>query len=94
MCDVETNYYDVLGVDENASLDEMKTQYRKLLLKVYIFSVTRIEHCCGFTDAFRSLIKPTINYMSFPTSAVSYFMCREHGAREETMCLLRVLILT
>ncbi|XP_065055309.1 DPH4 homolog [Rhopilema esculentum] len=35
MCDVEINYYDVLGVDENASLDEMKTQYRKLLLKIH-----------------------------------------------------------
>ena len=45
-----------------------------------------------FFDAVPSLTNPSI--VSFPTSVVSYFMCREHIAREETMCLLHVLILT
>lgn len=60
---VTMNYYDVLGVDENASIDEIKSAYRKLARKYHPDLNNGSEECSmkfkEVTSAYETLSNPS-----------------------------------
>lgn len=82
------NYYDILGVPENATNEEIKKAYRKLSLK---FHPDKNENDAYFSDMFKNITE-AYDVLIDPTQKSAYDQAIFHEANEDTLELDSLIV--
>lgn len=82
------NYYDILGVSENATSEEIKKAYRKLSLK---FHPDKNENDAYFSDMFKNITE-AYDVLIDPTQKSAYDQAIFYEANEDTLELDSLIV--